>query len=53
MPGPETMRPGTLVETSDDVHDAQLVERMLGQAFANGARTPRRGSREPVVAPGR
>ena len=43
------MRPGTTVETSEDVHDAPLVERMLGQAFANVARTPRRCSREPVA----
>jgi hypothetical protein len=41
------MRPGTTVETSDDVPDAQLVERLRGQAFATVARTPRRGSREP------
>jgi hypothetical protein len=46
-----TMRPGTTVETSDDVHDAQLVERMLGEMPANVAGTPRRCSREPA-APG-
>jgi hypothetical protein len=28
------MKPGTTVETSDDVHAAPLVERRLGQMFA-------------------
>jgi hypothetical protein len=31
---PKMMQPGTTVETSDDVRAAQLVERMLDQAFA-------------------
>jgi hypothetical protein len=39
-----------MVETSDDVHDAQLVERMLGQALATVARTPRRCSRDLTVS---
>jgi hypothetical protein len=29
--GPETTRPGTTVQTRDDVHDARLVERMLAR----------------------
>jgi hypothetical protein len=44
------MRPGTTAETSDDVHAAQLVGRMLGQVSANVAATPRRCSREPVAS---
>ncbi len=44
------MRPGTTVETSDDVHAAQVVARVLGQVSANVAATPRRCSREPVAS---
>jgi hypothetical protein len=44
------MRPGPTVETSDDVHAAQLVERALGQASTNLAATPRRCSREPAAS---
>jgi hypothetical protein len=44
------VRPGSTVETSDDVHAAQFVERALGEAFTNLAATPRRCSREPAAS---
>lgn len=49
MRKPKMMKPGTTVETSDDVHAARLVERMVGQVSANVAATRRRCSREPVA----
>ena len=33
--GSETMRPGPTIETNDDVHVAQFVERALGEASTN------------------
>ena len=44
------MGPGTTVATSDDGHAAPLVKRMLAQAPAHIAGTPRRWSRGPVAS---
>ena len=38
------MEPRTTVETSDDVHNAQLIDRMLGQALRQ-----RGGDAAPLV----
>jgi hypothetical protein len=47
------MRPGTTIKTSDDFHDARLVERTLGQAFANVcADTARLFERPRCLRPG-
>jgi len=39
-----------MVETSDDVQAAQLVERARGEASTNLAVTPRRCSRDPAAS---
>jgi hypothetical protein len=43
------VRPGPTVETSDDVHAAQFVERALGEA-SNSAATPRRYPGDPAAS---